>query len=105
MTDTLNSKYRPGQVWEYKTRDNEPFSTLTILKVWTTPEGLDVVNIAIEDVHVTGLIGRLRGEVISHAPFTAEALDRSVTKLVSESGPVPDFAEEYAVWQKEGGLF
>ena len=105
MTDTPNSKYCPGQVWDYKARDNEPFSTLTILKVWTTPDPCDVVSIAIYGVDVTDLLGRLRGEFISHAPFTAEALDRSVTNLVRESGPVPEFEEEYAVWQKEGGLF
>lgn len=30
-------KYRPGQVWNYKHRDCEPLSTLTVLKLTTLP--------------------------------------------------------------------
>ena len=106
MNDTPRAKYSPGQVWGYSTRDQEPLSTLTILKVWTTPAGLEAVHVAIDGVHVTDLIGQPLGDRISHAPFTAEALDRSVTELLRESGSVPDFAEEYAIWEKEeGGIF
>ena len=96
----------PGQVWEYKTRLHEEESTLTILKVWTTPDGLDAIHVAVNDLHITDLTGRTRGQEITHAPFTVEALDRSVRELLHESGPVPDFSEEYATWEaEEGGFF
>lgn len=106
MMNTPRAKYIPGQVWNYKTRDHEPLSTLTILKVGTAPAGFDVVHIAIDGVHVTDLIGRPIGESITHAPFTVEALDRSVTELLRDQGPVPDFTEGYADWEKDkGGYF
>jgi hypothetical protein len=70
-------------------------------EIWTTPDGLDVVHVAIDEVHITGLTGRVRGNVITHAPFTVE-----VTELLHESGPVPDFSKEYAIWEaEEGGFF
>ena len=99
-------KYRPGQVWDYKTRPSEPLSTLTILKVWTTPLDKTVVHIAIDDVHITDAIGEEIAHCISHAPIFQEALDRSVTELVRESGPIPDFSEQYADWENdEGGIY
>lgn len=99
-------KYRPGQVWEYKTRPSEPLSTLTILKVWVIPLGKIAVHIAIDDVHLTDLRGEEIAHTITHAPLFAEFLDQSVTELVKESGPIPDFAAEYADWEKdEGGIF
>jgi hypothetical protein len=44
MKPTNESKYRPGQVWDYKTRPSEPLSTLTILKISTTEWGETVVH-------------------------------------------------------------
>jgi hypothetical protein len=99
MNDANECKYRPGQVWDYKTRPSEPLSTLTILKVWTTRLDKTVVHIAIDDVHITDLTGEEIAHCISHVPIFQEALDRSVTKLVKESGPIPDFAEAYADWE------
>jgi hypothetical protein len=109
MSTTGECKYHPGQVWDYKTRPSEPLSTLTILKV-STPLGETIVHIAIDDVHITDLSGEEIAHSITHAPITPEALDRSVTELVRESGPIPDFAEGYADWKadwdkEEGGVF
>jgi hypothetical protein len=111
MNATNECKYRPGQVWDYKTRPSEPRSTLTILKVSTMPLGETIVHIAIEDLHLTELNGEVItngngeeiGHTISHTPVSPEVLDRSVTKPVNESGPIPDFAEGYADWKKESG--
>lgn len=98
MNATNECKYRPGQIWDYKTRPSEPLSTLTILKISTMPDET-IVHIAIDDVHLTDLSGEEIGNRISHAPISPEALDRSVTALVKESAPIPDFAEEYAEWK------
>src|ERR1700757_5429290 len=106
-------KYRPGQVWDYKTRPSEPLSTLTILKISTTLDGETIVHIAIEDLHMTDLngeeitLGNGDDEMsnrISHTPVSPEVLDRSVTELVKESRPIPDFSEGYADWEKESGV-
>jgi len=67
------------------------------------PWGETIVHIAIDDVHLTDCNGEEISSSISHAPISPEALDRSVTELVRESGPIPDFAEGYADWEMEGG--
>ena len=43
-------------------------------------------------------------------PFAESAIERSVTSLERESGPVPDFAEGYQQWRQafdagKGGVF
>ena len=96
-------KYRPGQVWDYKHRDSEPLSTLTILKLTTQPSGVTVIHIAIHDVHLTDVSGEELSHAISHTVIHPDGLDRSVTELVRESSTVPDFAEGYAAWVKESG--
>jgi len=113
MNNANECKYRPGQVWDYMTRPSEPLSTLTILKISTTPDGETIVHIAIEDLHLTDLsgeeitLGNADDEMsnrISHTPVSPGVLDRSVTELVKESGPIPDFAEGYADWERESGV-
>jgi hypothetical protein len=103
MNPTNECKYRPGQVWDYKTRPSEPLSTLTILKISTMPSGETIVHIVIDDLYLTELNGEEIGHTITHTPVSPEVLDRSVTELVNESGPIPDFAEGYADWERESG--
>ena len=99
-------KYRPGQVWDYKHRDFEPLSTLTILKLTTQPSGVTVIHIAVDNVHITDVSGKELSHAISHTVINPNSLDRSVTQLVRESSTVPDFAEGYAAWVKgKGGSF
>lgn len=99
-------KYRPGQVWDYKHRDFEPLSTLTILKLTTQPSGVTVIHIAVDNVHITDVSGKELSHTISHTVINSDSLDRSVTQLVRESSTVPDFAEGYAAWVKgKGGSF
>jgi len=93
-------KYRPGQVWDYKHRDSEPLSTLTILKLTTQPSGVTVIHIAVDNVHITDVSGKELSHTISHTVINSDSLDRSVTQLVRESSTVPDFAEGYAAWLK-----
>ena len=47
---------------------------------------------------------------IQHLPFAESAIERSVTALERESGPVPDFADGYREWRQafdegKGGVF
>ena len=103
MNDAEQCKYRPGQIWEYKTRSSEPLSTLTILKITTAEWGETIVHIAINHLHLIDNTGEAVSDVITHTVVSPEVLNRSVTKLVTESGPIPDFAEGYADWQIESG--
>ena len=103
MGTTTECRYRPGQIWDYKTRPFEPLSTLTILKVWTPYEDYVVVHIAIEDLLFTRTNGEVIDVTLTHTVITPEALDQSVTELVGESSPIPDFSMEYASWERESG--
>ena len=104
MGTATECRYRPGQVWDYKTRPFEPLSTLTILKVWAAPnEDYIVVHIAIEELLFTRANGEVVDVSLAHTVITPEALDQSVTELVRESSPIPDFSKEYASWEKESG--
>jgi hypothetical protein len=99
------ARFRPGQKWNYHTRAGEESSTLIVLKVEPAPPELGaIIHIAIEDIKLrtpNGVQTRF-----PHLPISAKALERSVTKLVSERVPIPDFAAGYARWKADhGGVF
>jgi len=95
------SKYHPGQVWNFKTPRDQPDAKLTILLVESYPKIGTVVHVAVSGVHLPR-----DNTTVPHMPFAESAIDQSVTALVLESGPVPDFHEGYAEWQRaKGGVF
>lgn len=96
-----------GQVWGYKTRTGDEGSTLTIGKLETIPEVGAVVHISISGVHVKNLhvAGGYNTE-LPHAPFSQAALIQSLTTLVRQAEPPPEFETGYQEWQKaRGGVF
>ena len=102
---TPESKYVPGQVWNYKTRPGENNSTLMILKIEYYRFGT-TIHIQIDNVRLTDLQGDQIADTISHAPITEEDLDQSVTRLVRQESQIPDFEEQYGDWvSNNGGTF
>lgn len=100
-TSVPASKYRPGQVWSFKTPGDQPDAKLTILLVENYPKVGTVVHIAVSGVRLPH-----GNTTVPHMPFAESAIDQSVTTLVQESGPVPDFHEGYTQWKKaKGGVF
>lgn len=86
-------------------------SVLTILKV----EKYDTVGIVIH-ISIDALISRNTSDAIhyhpsiGHLPLSKEALLHSVTTLISEDNPLPDFNEGYTMWREafdnnKGGIF
>jgi hypothetical protein len=99
------ARFRPGQKWSYHTRAGEENSTVIVLKVEDGGAKVGtIVHIAVEDIKLrTPMRVQTR---FPHLPISADALARSVTKLVAERVPLPDFAEGYAQWkQAQGGVF
>ncbi len=108
VAGSLVIDFKPGQRWHYKTRPGEDSSTLIILKtgyynhvglVHVCVEGVDVKN-----PYKPGL------DTLFHMPFSKEAMQKSVTQLISENNPLPDYIEGYNNWKKEfdagtGGFF
>ncbi len=99
------SKFHAGQVWAFTPPTNQPNARLTILRVESDPKLGTIVHIAISGVSYGD--GQTQ---IQHLPFAESAVERSVTTLERESGPVPDFAEGYQMWRQafdagKGGVF
>lgn len=99
------SKFHVGQVWVFTPPTNQPNARLTVLRVEDGGKLGTIVHIAISGVSYGD--GQTR---IQHLPFTEAAVERSVTTLERESGPVPDFEDGYRQWRQaydagKGGIF
>ena len=96
---TVNDeKYKPGQVWSYKTRVGEEKSTITILRVEELADKKRIVHIRVDQIHLKNCRGGPEPESFEHMPFAREALDSSTVKLLN-TGPVPDFKNGYSEWR------
>jgi hypothetical protein len=101
-TEIKESKFRPGQIWQYKTRPHEEGSTLTILKVESFPKLGTVIHIRVEKIRLRNCTGGPEPDKFEHMPYSRDAIERSVTKLVKERS-VPDFHNGYDEWRKDCG--
>jgi len=100
-----DSKFVPGQVWEYKTRQNEKSSTLTILKVESLPKLGTIIHIRVDKIRLRNCTGGPEPNKFEHMPFSREAIERSIRKMVRE-GKVPNFQDGYDEWLKDcGGVY
>src|SRR5262249_20858512 len=94
-----DAKYKPGQVWSYKTRIGEETSTLTILLVEETPKGKRIVHIHVDGIQLKNCKGGNAPQVVDHMPFAKESLDASVVAVVGNS-PVPAYKDGYSEWRQ-----
>lgn len=93
-----DSKYKPGQVWSYKTRPSEEESTLTILRVDATRDNKRIVHIRVDKIRLKNCNGGNEPDKIEHMPFSKEALDESVATNI-RNGLVPYFKSGYTEWR------
>ena len=104
-TETKDSKFRPGQVWQYKTRPHEESSAFIILKVESLPKVGTIIHIRVEKIRLRNCTGGPEPDKFEHMPFARDAIERSVTKLVKENS-VPDFHTGYDEWRNAcGGVY
>ena len=95
--------FAPGQLWSVKPGAG---TTMRIIVGRVEPLGeRTVAHVSVIDIagfpDVPGL-GKFDG--IGHMPFDAEALARSVDRLLaSDASPASDFAIGYATWRAEAG--
>lgn len=98
--------YKPGQVWSYKTRPGEEESTITILRVETTPKLGTIVHVQIQKWKLENCKGNKGDSTMDHAPFSKAAIDKSVVKLLRTEKDIPDFDEGYKDWLSHcGGVY
>jgi len=98
-----DEKYAAGQIWSYKTRPGESASTITILRVESLEKLGTVVHLRINDVHLKNCQGASELNLIAHAPFARDAIDRSVLRRLKSESELPDFKEGYEAWRSACG--
>ena len=96
-----------GQEWSYHTRPDEVSSTLVVLRIDADSSLGTIVHIAVNRVRIRN--PRAPGgysTTLPHAPVSERALRASITGLVTESVPLPDFREGYDLWKRgKGGVW
>lgn len=111
MIDTRDSKFHVGEQWNYRARTGEEKSSLTIVKVESSPKLGVIVHVSLAGLRMknprapNGL-----SETISHMPFAESAIDKSVTDLVVVNVPLPQFEDGYQQWRSafdagKGGIY
>jgi hypothetical protein len=97
LEETTDPKYKPGQVWSYKTRPGEENSTLAVLRI-ESAGGRTIVHIGVDNIRLRNCLGGPEPDKLEHMPFARGALDQSVSKLL-KSVEVPDYKEGYTEWR------
>lgn len=86
--------FHPAQVWQYNTRSGEESSKLTVLKI-DELENDTIIHIRIDSINIGS------GNYIGHMPFSAAAIEASVSGFVKHLNELPEFEEGYQQWKKE----
>jgi len=96
--------FAAGQRWSYRTREQDPSSTLVIGKVQNDFHGQTVLHISVEGVVRPDSPLPIE---IGHMPFSAEAIEASVLELLESDIQLPDgLFEGITVWEEQqGGVF
>jgi hypothetical protein len=111
LVDTDQGKFHVGEKWNYRARLGEDGSTLTVVKVELSPKLGVIVHVSLDGLRIksphapSGV-----SETIGHMPFAEQALEKSVTSLVSSNATLPAFTEGYQEWRRafdagKGGIF
>jgi hypothetical protein len=99
LVDDGNAKYHVGETWSYRTRPGEEGSTLTVVKIESSPIGV-IVHIYVRGLRIMNprAPGGINTEA-QHLPMAEQALEKSVTKMVAARGPLPPYEDGYRQWK------
>jgi hypothetical protein len=104
--DSSDSRFKAGQVWQYETRPHEKDSTITILKVESVPNFRQdtLVYVSVQGLSIKTPDKPDTPDVITTItpkPFSEEAIERSVLKMIKDNAPLPEYEEAYDKWRRE----
>ena len=110
LSAATDEKFKVGDEWEYRTRKSEEKSTLTILKVESSPELGVIVHVAVNKIRLANCQGGPSPDSVPHMPFARRALDDSVTKKIASDRPLPNYEDGYNEWKeaysrKQAGIY
>ena len=107
----MKADFSVGQVWKYKARPHESTSEITIVAMDSDKELGSIVHIYVADVDIPNpKAPEGKTSFIGHLPYSAEALQESVTELVGTADSLPDYEDGYKLWKQafddgEAGVF
>ena len=97
----FGSRFQVGQIWQYKTRPDDPQSVLQIVKVDLLHGKEVAIHIQVRGLNMKSSPTEPDKGIASHLPFSEEAVEASVTNLLQRVSPLPDdFEEGYEMWRK-----
>ena len=96
------TKFSVGQIWKYRTRPTEEESRITIVRVDADdPEFGNIIHIYISDLNIPNREAPEGKTVyVGHMPYDEDALENSVTEMVSETKTLPDYQDGYRLWKE-----
>lgn len=105
------TQFSVGQVWTYATRDCEPDSRITIVRLDEDANFGTIIHIFVSGVSIPNT--QAPGGVttfIAHLPYSEEALEKCVIQLDEETSELPDYESAYQLWRTafesdEAGVF
>lgn len=96
----VESKYKVGQVWSFKSRPSEPNAKLTIVKIESDGKLGNIIHIQVDSVKIKTSDELVKyTHLVSHMPFSEAAIDSSVTERLGEVAELPNFQEGYTEWR------
>jgi len=105
------SRFQPGQIWQYNTRPGEESSRITIAKVEAHPKLGTIIHVQVKDVAIkSSKAPDGVSRVVSHLPFSEQALDKSVTAKEKDGAAPTGWEEGYGQWKSavdsgKGGIW
>ena len=79
-----NEKYKEGQVWSYKTRENESNSKIYIVKIEYNKTTGKIYHVYIDNLNIKNPYQKSKIQNnLSHSPVSEKTLDDSVIKIVT----------------------
>jgi hypothetical protein len=105
------TQFSIGQVWTYATRDCEPDSRITIVRLDEDADFGTIIHVFVSGVSIPNT--QAPGGVttfIAHLPYSEEALEKCVIQLDEETSELPDYESAYQLWRAafesdEAGVF
>ena len=101
LNDITDSKFIPGQVWNYNTREGEESSEVTVLKVDSTDTLGNIVHVSVNGLNIKiEQDPEKLNDKIMHMPFAEDAFDASITEKIMEHAELPDYLDGYNTWKE-----
>ncbi|MCK4635307.1 MAG: hypothetical protein KAT32_00430 [Candidatus Moranbacteria bacterium] len=100
------NKYETGQVWTYKTRENESDSKIYIVKIEEFGKDEFIYHIYVDNLKIENAQLGKQQTFLGHSPVSKVSLDLSVLEMVEKTKSLPDINEGYNSWKdNNGGVF